>query len=117
LFLTSSWKCDFLSHLRMPDCSLKSTLRCELVTIDTGVSCLKDLKQVLHNLHNCVGGLIMKVKIFTNEGDVVKLEKEVNQWLSDNITVNVFNVKQSVAYDSKSDMLITLISIWCTGVV
>ena len=59
----------------------------------------------------------MKVKIFTNEGDVVKLEKEVNQWLSDNITVNVFNVKQSVAYDSKSDMLITLISIWCTGVV
>ena len=39
---------------------------------------------------------IMKVKMFTNEGNATKLEEEVNDWLSKN-PANIFQVKQSYA--------------------
>jgi hypothetical protein len=56
---------------------------------------------------------IMKMKMFTGKGDVSELEREVNQWLSEN-SVSPLNVqiKQSYAYDSKNDLLRILISLW-----
>jgi hypothetical protein len=57
----------------------------------------------------------MKVVMFANQGDNVKLEEKVNKWMNDNTRVKIFHVKQSYAYNSKDDMFYTLISIWYTG--
>lgn len=53
----------------------------------------------------------MKVKIFTNEGDAPKLEKEINDWLSET-KVDIHHIKQSYAYDIKADLFDTNISLW-----
>lgn len=53
----------------------------------------------------------MNVKIFTNEGDAPKLEKEINDWLSKN-KADIQHIKQSYAYDIKGDSFYALISIW-----
>jgi hypothetical protein len=55
----------------------------------------------------------MKVKMFTGQGDVTELEREINQWLREN-NVNASNshVKQSYAYDGKNDVSRILISLW-----
>ena len=53
----------------------------------------------------------MKVKIFTNEGDAPKLEKEINSWLSKNKT-HIHHIKQNYAYDNKGDKFFALVSIW-----
>ena len=53
----------------------------------------------------------MKIKIFTNEGDAPKLEKEINKWLSEN-KVHIHHIKQSYAYDPKGDQFYTLVSVW-----
>ena len=53
----------------------------------------------------------MKVKMFINEGDVPKLEEEVNNWLNHK-PVNISHIKQNYAYDNKDDRYCTLISIW-----
>ena len=58
----------------------------------------------------------MKVKMFSNEGNIPKLEEEINQWFSQN-KVNISHVKQSYIYDVKGDMFCTLISIWYIGMV
>ncbi len=55
----------------------------------------------------------MKVKIFSNEGDAPKLEKDINQWLHDNSNIEIAHVKQSYAYDNQ-EVFCTLISIWYT---
>jgi hypothetical protein len=55
----------------------------------------------------------MKVKMFAGQGDVKELEKEVNQWLSENnVSVSNAQVKQSYEYDSKNDLFRILISLW-----
>jgi hypothetical protein len=55
----------------------------------------------------------MKVKMFAGQGDVKELEKEVNQWLSENnVSVSNAQVKQSYVYDSKNDLFRILISLW-----
>ena len=55
----------------------------------------------------------MKVKMFTMQGDAPKLEKEVNQWLSENkVSTSQSHIKQSYVYDSKDNVFCTLISIW-----
>ena len=53
----------------------------------------------------------MKVRMFSNQGNVPKLEEEINQWLSQN-PANISSIKQSYAYDGNGDMFYTLISIW-----
>ena len=53
----------------------------------------------------------MKVKIFTNLGDAPRLEKEINQWLNDNIERKILHIQQDYAYDNK-EAFYTLISIW-----
>ena len=53
----------------------------------------------------------MKVKIFTNEGDAPKLEKEINSWLSES-KADIRHIKQSYAYDVKGDLFYTLVSVW-----
>jgi len=53
----------------------------------------------------------MKVKIFINEGDVPKLEKEINQWLLDNKDIEIIHIKQDYAYDNK-EFFYTLVSVW-----
>lgn len=53
----------------------------------------------------------MKVKIFTNQGDAPKLEKEINQWLLDNKNIEVKHIKQDYAYDNEQ-LFYTLVSIW-----
>jgi hypothetical protein len=58
----------------------------------------------------------MKVKMFTNQGDVPKLEEEINKWLTHN-PANISHVKQSYGYDNKGDMFYTLISIWYTDTI
>jgi hypothetical protein len=55
----------------------------------------------------------MKVKIFTSQGDALKLEEEINQWLSEkNVSPSYSHIKQNYIYDSKDDMLCALISVW-----
>lgn len=55
----------------------------------------------------------MKVKIFTNRGDALKLEEEINNWLSEkNISMSSSQIKQSYTYDSKDNMSCALISVW-----
>lgn len=53
----------------------------------------------------------MKVKIFTNEGDAPKLEKEINDWLSES-KADIHHIKQSYVHDIKADLFDALISIW-----
>lgn len=53
----------------------------------------------------------MKVKIFTNEGDAPKLEKEINDWLCEN-KADILHIKQSYVYDIKADSFDVLVSIW-----
>ena len=55
----------------------------------------------------------MQVKVFSNKGDVPKLEVEINHWLKDNSNIQINHVKQSYAYDDKHAFY-TLISIWYT---
>jgi len=55
----------------------------------------------------------MKVKIFSNQGDAPKLEKEINKWLLDNSNIEIAHVKQSYAYDNEASFY-ALISIWYT---
>lgn len=55
----------------------------------------------------------MKVKIFTNRGDVPKLEEEINHWLSNkNVSISYSHIKQNYIYDSKDNMSCALISVW-----
>jgi hypothetical protein len=55
----------------------------------------------------------MKVKIFTNRGDVSQLEEEINRWLIDkNVSISYSQIKQSHIYDTKDNVSSTLISIW-----
>jgi len=55
----------------------------------------------------------MKVKIFTNQGDALKLEEEINQWLSEkNVNVSSSHIKQNYIYDSKDNMFCALVSVW-----
>jgi hypothetical protein len=55
----------------------------------------------------------MKVKMFTGQGDVTELEREVNQWLSENnVSASNAQVKQNYVYDSKNDLFRILISLW-----
>ena len=49
--------------------------------------------------------------MFVNEGDIPKLEEEVNNWLSHN-PVKISHVKQSFSFDSEDHIFRTLISIW-----
>jgi len=53
----------------------------------------------------------MKVKIFTNEGNAPKLEKEINNWLSES-KADIRHIKQSYAYDVKDDLFYALVSVW-----
>ena len=54
----------------------------------------------------------MMVKIFTNMGDALKLEKEINQWLDENRNnIKVDHVQQSYAHDGQVNFY-TLISVW-----
>ena len=53
----------------------------------------------------------MKVKIFTDEGDATKLEKELNEWLSKNSKIVISHIKQTYSYDNTNSFY-TLISIW-----
>jgi len=53
----------------------------------------------------------MKVKIFTNEANAPKLEKDINAWLSES-KADIHHIKQSYVYDIKSDHFNALISIW-----
>ncbi len=55
----------------------------------------------------------MKVKIFTNQGDTLKLEEEINQWLREkNVSLSYSNIKQNYIYDSKDNMFCALVSVW-----
>lgn len=55
----------------------------------------------------------MKVKMFQNQGDAPKLEKEVSHWLSENkASPSHSQFKQSYVYDSKNDVFHILVSIW-----
>jgi hypothetical protein len=55
----------------------------------------------------------MKVKMFTGQGDATELEREVNQWLSENnVSASNAQVMQSYVYDSKNDLFRILISLW-----
>jgi len=56
----------------------------------------------------------MKVKMFTNMGDVTKLENEVNEWFRTN-AVKIHFIEQSYTFSSSiGGGLNTLISIWYT---
>jgi hypothetical protein len=58
-------------------------------------------------------GGTMKVKIFTNQGAVPKLEEEINQWLSDkNVRLSSSHIRQSYTYDSKDNIFCAMISVW-----
>ncbi len=56
--------------------------------------------------------LFMKVKIFTNQGNAPKLEKEINEWLDVQVSIKIHHIKQSYAFDSKGDQFYTIVSIW-----
>ncbi len=54
----------------------------------------------------------MMVKIFTNMGEVPRLEKEINQWLDENRNnIQIDQVQQSYAHDGQQHFY-TLISVW-----
>jgi hypothetical protein len=53
----------------------------------------------------------MKVKMFVNEGDIPKLEKEVNQWLGEN-NISALHINQSFTFDSSDNQHSALISVW-----
>jgi hypothetical protein len=55
----------------------------------------------------------MKVKMFVNVGHVSELEKEVNEWLNNNL-VNILHIKQSSAFNNLDHpgSLDTVISLW-----
>ena len=53
----------------------------------------------------------MKVKLFTNTGDVKKLENELNEWLETyKKTIDIQEIRQSYAYDGSG--MSSLISVW-----
>jgi hypothetical protein len=55
----------------------------------------------------------MKVKIFTNRGDVSRLEEEINRWLIDNnVSAAHSEIRQNYIYDTKDNVSSALISIW-----
>jgi hypothetical protein len=55
----------------------------------------------------------MKVKIFTNRGDVSQLEEEINRWLMDNnVSSSYSEIRQNYIYDTKDNVSSALISIW-----
>jgi hypothetical protein len=55
----------------------------------------------------------MRVKIFTNRGDVSRLEEEINGWLLDNnISMSHSQIKQNYIYDTHENVSSALISIW-----
>jgi hypothetical protein len=61
----------------------------------------------------CAEGGTMKVKIFTNRGDLPKLEEEINQWLGNkNVSMSHSHIEQNYIYDSKDNMSCALISVW-----
>jgi len=53
---------------------------------------------------------IMKMKLFTGQGDAAVLEGEMNEWLEKNPFITVKNVEQS--YVSRGEQLHALISVW-----
>jgi hypothetical protein len=55
----------------------------------------------------------MKVKIFTTQGDALKLEEEINQWLNEkNVSLSHSHIKQNYVFDNKDNMFCALISVW-----
>lgn len=55
----------------------------------------------------------MRVKIFTNRGDLPKLEEEINEWLGNqNVSMSHSHIGQNYIYDSKDNMSCALISVW-----
>jgi hypothetical protein len=55
----------------------------------------------------------MKVKIFTNQGDALKLEEEINRWLGEkNVSLSYSHIKQNYIYDNKDNRPCVLISVW-----
>jgi hypothetical protein len=55
----------------------------------------------------------MRVKLFTDRGDLPKLEEEINQWLSSkNVSISQSHIKQNYIYDTKDNMSHALISVW-----
>jgi hypothetical protein len=57
-----------------------------------------------------VGGDIVKMKIFTGNGDTAELEGELNEWLEKNPYITVKTIKQS--YVSSGEQLFALMSLW-----
>jgi len=57
-----------------------------------------------------VGGDIVKMKIFTGNGDAAVLEGELNDWLEKNPYITVKDIKQS--YVSSGEQLFALMSLW-----
>ena len=56
------------------------------------------------------GGSIVKMKLFTGNGDAIVLEGELNEWLEKNPYITIKNIRQS--YVSSGEQLFTLMSIW-----
>lgn len=52
----------------------------------------------------------MKVKIFTNTGDAIQLELELNKWLEMHKTIDIKDIKQS--YACCDNLMYSLMSIW-----
>jgi len=52
----------------------------------------------------------MKVKIFTNTGDAIQLELELNRWLEKHKTIDIKDIKQS--YACGDNLMYSLMSIW-----
>lgn len=53
----------------------------------------------------------MKVKIFTDDGNASKLEKEINKWLSEHPNLKIRFIKQGYCA-GEEQMMHALISIW-----
>lgn len=60
----------------------------------------------------------MKVKMFVNDGDIPKLEREISKRLTENrIDVEHSHIQQSYNYDRESKTSMTLISIWYEEII
>jgi len=55
----------------------------------------------------------MNIKVFKfNEPTKEKIEKEINKWLSENRTIKLMDIKQSMAITSSVHEGVCLITIW-----